>query len=251
MERFGGAAKIEKPKLIPVAEDLDAYSSLLKEAALHSESRIAELGERAEKVVKPLTRQERIHLSTYEVDADSAFAKGKIQPLTQDVMDGERERIKQMNEHAAELQAMNEDIENGRVPGYEGIRAAKEALHLDQMALHDAEDRLSVLQRKHDAGEQLLPMHYRVMRELSEEVALRRERIKRMIGRISMFGEVLHAQELEMGGGASGFRRARVDRQSSRLIQKDRNGYASDEEEFDHLNPPELPPLTGDEEIAA
>lgn len=250
MERFGGAAKIEKPKLVPVSEDLDTYSGLLQEEMARANERISRLGERAERVVKPLSRQERIHLAQYPTDADSAFAKGHIMPLTRDAIDGERDRIKSLEEHVVELKRMNEDISEGQVPGYEGIRAVKEALHVDQMGLSDAEDRLGVLHRKHNAGEQLAPVDYRDMRELSAEIALRRERIKRMTGRISMFGEVLHAQEQEHGGGAEGMRRAGVERRSSRLLKKAENQHGQGELEGEEDSSDEIL-FHSDEEIAA
>lgn len=219
MERFGGAAKVEKPKLIPVSEDLDTYSELLRGEIDRSNERITRLSERAERVVKPLTRQERIHLAQYPTDADSAFAKGHIMPLTREAIKDEEARIQTLGEQVVELKRMNEDISEGLVPGYEGIRAAKEALYVDRMGLSEAEDRLKVLQRKHNAGEQLAPVDYRDMRELTAEISLRRERIKRMVGRVSMFDEVLRAQEVEAGG----IRQAHVERRSSRLMSKQKN----------------------------
>lgn len=255
MERFAGA-KAEKPKLVPVSTDLDTYVELLRDAAIDSENRIGDLRERAEQSTRALSRTEKIFLAQYPTDADSAFARGYVAPLTHDVAEDEKERIKALEGHMAELRAMNEDIEEGRVPTYEGIRAAKEALHFDQVGLSDAEERLRSLERRHNAGEQMSPAHYRVMRQLSEEVALRRERIKRMSGRISMFGEVLHAQEQEHGGGPAGTRRAHIERRSSRLMAKARNseilpgaeGLEGEEEDDDRDT--NFPPMTGGE-IAA
>ena len=52
MERFGGAQKIEKPKLIPVSEDLDAYKDVLLQAALDTENRLGHLRDGADEATR-------------------------------------------------------------------------------------------------------------------------------------------------------------------------------------------------------
>ncbi len=249
MERFGGASKVEKPKLVPVEEDLRAYASLLEAEIEQTKARSSELLERAENVIKPLSNHERNHLANFDAgDPEAHFAKGKMQPITHDILEEEHARGVEYGSQAHYLRKAAEGIAKGEVPSLRVIRAMKEALHLDEVALRDAKDRLATLERKHNAGEAMSPLHYRKMRELSEDIALRSERATRMRGRVAMFGEVVHAALIEDGYNpheTNEERRSRIE-QITRLAEEE-----GEEKEFDHLNPPELPPLTSHEEMAA
>lgn len=250
MEQFGAAPVVEKLKRVPIEYDLNAYTNILDAEIVQSRKHMADLKMSAKQVMQSLTREDRIRLATYPTDEATSFAKGKVQPLTHDAIEEERERMKRMEEYAGELQDVITDVANERIPGHEAIQALKEALHLDQSALYEAQENLAVLQRKHDAGEQLSPIDYRKLRKFSESVAERRGRIRRMKGLLLMFREVLAAQEEEFGGGMRGSERAKVERSSQRLMADWKNRIESDEYEEEPFSKV-LPPLTSEEEIAA
>ncbi len=250
MEQYGAAPNVEKRKLVPIEYDLHAYTNILDVEIQKSRKKIAELQNSARRAMQPLTREDRIRLASYPTDEAASFAKGKALPLTHDAIDEERERIKRMDEYAGELEAVIADVAAERIPGHEAIHALKEALHIDQAALYEAQENVAVLQRKHDAGEQLSPVEYLKLRKLSESVAERRGRIRRMKGLLLMFREVLAAQEEEFGGGEKGARRAKVERSSKRLMADWKNRIETgeyEEEPFSEV----LPPLTSEEEAAA
>lgn len=250
MEQYGAAPKVEKLKLVPPEHDLNAYTAILETEILQSRKRIAELQKGAKQAIQSLRRDERIHLASYPTEAAASFARGKAQPLTHDAIEEERERIKRMEEYADELQALVADIAAERIPGHEAIRAIKEAADLDQASLYEAKEMLAALEHKHNTGEQLSPTDYRTMRTLAEEIAERRGRLNRMKGLISVFREVIQAQEEEFGGGKRGIERAKVERSSKRLMADWKNQLPNPDDEEDVIFP-DVPPLTSEEEVAA
>jgi hypothetical protein len=250
MEQHGAAPKVEKLKLVPPEHDLNAYTALLEMEILQSRKRIAELQKSARQATKLLRRDERIHLASYPTEAAASFAKGKAQPLTHDAIEEEQERIKRMDGYADELQALVADIAAERIPGHEAIAAIKAAADLDQTSLYEAKELLTVLERRHNAGEQMSPTDYRTMRTLAEEIAERRGRLNRMKELVAVFREVIQAQEEEFGGGKRGSERAKVERSSTRLMADWKNQLPSPDSDEDVIFP-DGQPLTTDEEAAA
>lgn len=223
MEQAPARPRAEKPKLVPMKDDIDACLNVLsreQDGLLRASSG---LEDRAMTALGPLARREKAEYA-------QKVGEGRLAPLTHDVMEENEARLDALDVIKADLERGMHSIASGTLPDAAFVKALRGAWHIDRRQTNDDLLRLQSLRRKHAEGALLTEKEYEELNLLPTRLAAAEERLKRLRDRLHMFQGVLRQEEIELGFTSGGelTHRERIDRDSWELMKKSINSPRKD-----------------------
>lgn len=218
MEKAPARPRAEKPKLVPIKDDIDACLNVLSREQSSLLRTNSQLNERATSALTPLSRAEK---SEYA----QKVGEGRLAPLTHEAMEENERRIDDLDDLKEDLQGGMDAISAGRFPDAAFLKALREAWYVDRRQSNEDLSRLQSLRRKHAEGLPLNEKEYEELNRLPARLAAAEERLKRLRDRLHMFQGIRRQEEIELGLTSDGelTHRERIDRVSRELMRKTEN----------------------------
>lgn len=223
MEKAAARPRAEKPKLVPLKDDIDACLNVLSREQAGLLRANSQLGERATAALQPLSRSEKAEYA-------HKVGEGRLAPLTHEAMEENERRIDDLDDLKKELESGMKAIAAGRLPDASFLKALREAWHIDRQQANGDLMMLQSLRRKHAEGVPLNEKEYEAVNRLPTQLALAEERLKRLRDRLHTFQGVRHQEEVELGFTSEGelTHRQRLEEKTGDLKIKTRNSPGQD-----------------------